>query len=229
MMWATRKQPNLFWKLLSYLFDLPLEHLSSEFNPSIHLYLSKGELKLVSHKAIYSYGLRYEHFVDAFKKIQIEYRKPEKILILGLGTGSIPHMLQNQFKVKANYDFVERDPEVIFLFEKYLEYIYTGPYRFYCEDGMKFMEENLQKYDLVCMDIFDDNLVPKKFESEKFLYLLKASLSKNGILLYNRLNADSEDHERNKHFLETFQLAFPQFRILKHDYNWIFMAENNES
>ncbi|MBK9108956.1 MAG: fused MFS/spermidine synthase [Saprospiraceae bacterium] len=221
------QQPNLFWKLLSYIVDIPIEQLSSEFNPTIHLFLSCGEFKLVSDTAIYSYGLKYEHFVAAFKKIKIESKNPKSILILGLGTGSIPQMLQSKFNIQANFDFVEKDPEIIFLFEKYQDYIFTGQFKCYCEDGLDFLKNSRKKYDLICMDIFEDSTIPKKFESKDFLELLKANLNVSGILLYNRLHDNSENQKKNNDFLVPFSQIFPRHLVFKHDYNWILIVEND--
>lgn len=223
---AFRSQANFFWKLLSYIVDIPMEHLSSELNPTIQLYLSRGEFKLVSDTAIYSYGLKYEHFVAAFKKLKIESKAPKSILILGLGTGSIPQMLESKFHIQAKFDFVERDPEIIFLFEKYQDYIFTGQFKCYCEDGMDFLKNSKRKYDLICMDIFEDCIIPDKFESTAFLDLLKSNLNESGTLLYNRLHDNSENKKKNMNFLVSFSQIFPLYSVLKHDYNWILIAEN---
>ncbi|MBK8956299.1 MAG: fused MFS/spermidine synthase [Saprospiraceae bacterium] len=225
----TIKKPNLFWKILSYFADLPIDHLSSEFNPNIGLYLSRGQFKLVSDNAIYSFGMQYRHFVAAFRKIKVHIRKPKNILVLGLGTGSIPQMLQSQFNITADFDFVELDPEIVFLFEKYLDFIYTGPYKIYCKDGLDFLESNSKQYDLICMDIFEDSTIPIKFESEKFLSFLNSALASSGILLYNRLHATPEDQELNKKFLETFSKVFPKYQVINHEYNWILVSEKNQA
>lgn len=215
------KCPHWFWNLLSYLMDIPMEERSSSFNPSLQLFLSKGEFKLVSHHAIYSYGLKYYHFVEAFKKIHIQGSNIQNVLVLGLGTASIPEMLEKKFACNPRFDLVEIDAEVIFLFEKYQDYMVRGECKCYCQDGLDFLKTNKKSYDLICMDIFEDDQIPPPYETDEFLSLIHSSLLPGGWFLYNRLNVSSDDQRKNKSFYQQFCNILPGSAILATDYNWI--------
>lgn len=215
-----------FKKYASFLFDVLLEQRTSAYNPILNLYLSKGQLKLVTKGAVYSYGIFYYNFRDSFRHIGIAKKKIQNVLILGLGTGSIIQLLEQKFDVNAKYHIVEIDPDVVALFEKYTSEFIVSPYFIDKTDAFQYLNANDNKYDLICMDIFCDRTVPEIFESEIFLHNLKNALEENGILLYNRLAIDSNDQNSNERFFEIFQKIFPEATIFKMEYNWMFVAKN---
>ncbi len=214
---------NFWTKALSYFIELPLESSHSEKNPHLSLYLSCGQLKLVTEGAIYSYGLKYYHFVESFNQLEIQNNNPKTVLILGLGMGSIPEILEKKFRIHCQYDLVDYDAEVVQLYEKYKPLSGNGQAHIYCEDGMDFIRRNGTMYDLICMDIFQDRRVPKIFETESFLKALKSRLNRQGILIYNRLAMDEEDYALNTHFFKIFSQVFSGAFIQKMAYNWMFV------
>ncbi|MBL7819111.1 MAG: fused MFS/spermidine synthase [Saprospiraceae bacterium] len=212
---------------LSFLFDVLLEQHESPLNPILKLYLSQGQLKLVSSNAVYSYGNHYYNFRDSFSILKLDEINIKKVLILGLGTGSIIQILEQKYKIKAAYDAVELDPVVISVFEKYKHWFTNSDCIIYNQDAMEFMSENKKSYDLICMDIFNDRTVPEKFETKDFLNLLKNVLAENGILIYNRINYNGMDQDKNEEFFKLFQIVFPNAGIIKLDFNWMFVVKPN--
>ncbi|MCC6753478.1 MAG: fused MFS/spermidine synthase [Saprospiraceae bacterium] len=216
---------NGFRTILSHLGDIHLETISTPFHPVLKLYLSRGEFKLVSRGAIYSYGLHYYHFVDAFRRLQLNDRAPQKALILGLGFGSIPRILEKKFGIEPSTDIVELDPDIIRLFEKYQHQVCSGRPGLILADGQEYMRRTQAQYDLICMDIFEDRTVPAVFEREAFLRDLSRALCPGGLLLYNRLNVTLEDQRANENFLRDFRRVFPDGYAVKCAYNWILVSE----
>ncbi|MBV6472558.1 MAG: Polyamine aminopropyltransferase [Saprospiraceae bacterium] len=214
-----------FQKFLSHLGDICLESISTPFHPVLKLYLSRGEFKLVSHGAIYSYGLHYYHFVEAFHRLRLRDRSLQKALVLGLGFGSIPRILEKKFGIALSTDIVEIDQGIIGLFEKYRNQVCSARSVVFCADGVEFLCGAPHRYDLICMDIFEDRIVPAAFEREGFLRDLSRALSPGGLLLYNRLNVTLEDQKANENFLSDFRKVFPDGYALKLAYNWILVAE----
>lgn len=220
---------NFLKKILSYLYDIPLESTSSPYNPVLKLILSRGQIKLVSASAVYSYGTHYYNFRDSFNKLKIRERNIKTVLILGLGTGSVIKILEEKFNIAAKYDVVEIDPVVVALFNHYVYHEIKSEVKICTQDAAEFMMKNKNQYDLICMDIFRDNRVPKEFESVEFLYQLKEALKEDGLLLYNRLAIDPEDGKMNAAFNINFQKTFPQAQILKLIFNWMFYAYGPDS
>lgn len=217
-----------FKKYLSFLFDILLEQKSTPYNPVLKLYLSKGQLKLVTQGAVYSYGNLYYNFRESFNELGISNQGINKVLILGLGTGSIIQLLEQKFHLKAHYEVVEIDPGVVELFGNYkMEYI-NSICTIHIADAIEYMKSNQKTYDLICMDIFCDCIVPENFESEEFLLNLKIALNENGILMYNRLAINAADQTRNERFCKTFEKIFPEFKIIKMKFNWMLVADKRK-
>lgn len=209
--------------VLSYIYDVLIEKVSSPFNPILKLYLSRGQYKLVTTGAVYSFGKYYYNFSKSFEILKVDKREIKKVLILGLGMGSIIQILEQSFNVTAQFDAVEIDPEIIKLYNKYkIPYLHSN-----CnvinKDAISFLKDNNNKYDLICMDIFCDRRVPTEFETFEFLSSIKKALNKYGLILYNRLAIDQNDKIINQNFINTFQLVFPEASNIKLDYNWMLV------
>lgn len=219
------KQPA--WKKwLSYLMEIHLESLSSEFNEELHVYLSKGRYQLTTKNAVYSFDDLYVNFDYAFLQMNIKERKVEDVLILGLGLGSIPFMLENKYQVRAKYTVVELDEEIIYLAGKYSLSDLKSPIDYICTDAEAFVQVNHEQYDLVCMDIFADDVIPVQFETEGYLKILRNTLKPNGVLLFNRLASIQADIQKTEtYYKNIFKKIFPEGYHYDVKGNWILVGE----
>ncbi len=213
------KKP-FFKSLLSYFVDIQLEYTSSEFNEDLYIFLSDGRYQLRTNKAIYSFEDKYVNFYKIFKALNWEKMNIEKVLLLGLGLGAIPQMLEINFDKQFEYHIVEIDEEIINLAQKYTLNDLKSPTYVYEMDAEIFVDITEEKFDLIIIDIFIDRTVPKKFESSDFLEKLKYLLYDNGIILFNRLNSDNENFLSNtKYFDKIFKTEF-------HDAKMFFVKNN---
>jgi len=219
------KQPA--WKRwLSYLTEIHLESLSSEFNEELHVHLFKGRYQLCTKNAVYSFDDLYVNFDEAFKQMKIKERKIEDVLILGLGLGSIPFMLENKYQVEAKYTAVEIDEEIIYLADKYSLSNLKSPIDYICTNAEAFVHVNHEKYDLICMDIFSDDVIPAEFETTDYLEILNNMLQTNGVLLFNRLALLKSDIQKTKTYHETiFKKVFPKGYHYDVKGNWILVGQ----
>ncbi len=216
----------LWKKWLSHFVDIHLESVDSDFNEDMYVCLSKGRFQLVTKNAVYSYDDLYVNFREAFQQLEIQQKAPKNVLLLGLGLGSIPFMLERIFNVQSHYTAVEIDEAVIYLANKYSLSKLESPIEYICADASSFMASNREKYDLICMDIFEDDFIPPQFETLEYLEQLKASLSPNGMLLYNRLALLKEDVKKTKKFKEEkFKEVFPNGHHLDIKGNWILVGK----
>ena len=180
------KQP-VWRRLLSYIIDIPIETAESGYNPYLNVIMKRGQYQLLTENAIYSYGKLYDNFSKAFKRIDLDKIKIDNVLILGLGLGSIPLMLETLFHKKYHYTAVEIDPEVLKLANKYTVCNLTSSIEFHLSDAYTYTSFSEEKFDMICMDVFLDDIVPTELEQEDFLLALKKLLAPNGILLFNKL------------------------------------------
>ena len=200
-----------FWKvLLSYVYEYPLERTSSPYNPELSVFLKNGRYQLCTRNAIYSYDDLYTNFSQAFKKVDVANRSIQDVLVLGLGLGSIPLILEKVFHQKYHITAVEIDEEVIYLANKYVLSELASPIDCICANALHFVMQSQEQYDLICMDVFKDDEIPDDFRSIAYLEQLKQMLNPEGILLFNHLALTSEDKKKaTQYYREVFLQVFP--------------------
>ena len=217
------KQP-LWKRIKSYFVDVHIESTSSIFNDELDVLLVKGQYQLVTPEAIYSYGNRYDNFFEAFKRIDIGKYDIDSVLLLGLGLGSIPYMLEQYFKQDYSYTAVEIDEDIIYLASKYVLDDLVSEVSTICTDALHFVEIDTRRYDFVAMDVFVSDYIPEEFESEEFLSSLSNRMEDDGLLLFNRLYFFEKDKKKTKKYFETtFKKVFPNGRYLEINGNWILL------
>lgn len=215
---------------LSYVWEIPMEQVSSPYNELLSVYLKNGRYQLCTANAIYSYDDLYDNFTSAFHRLQLDRQNIEEVLLLGLGLGSIPYTLEKIFHQSYHYTAVEIDEAIIDLAHRYtLRYLDSG-IDIVAADAMAYVAQTGQTFDLICMDIFQDDEVPEGFEQLTFLRQLKDLLRPDGWLLYNRLSLTKEDEQNTRTFFEeTFRAVFPDATYLDVKTNWILLNKQIEN
>ena len=196
---------------LSYLWEQSLVRTSSEYNAYLEVCVVYGRLQLVAEDAIYSFGDYYLNFRRIFEVFNYE-ELPERaeVLVLGLGLGSIPELLERYIGVNYTYVAVEIDPVIIKLASRYSLPALDSPIEVVQADAMAFLQLDDRRFDLICVDVFQDATIPEHLDDAAFLALCRESLLPGGALVYNRLASSIPDRNAAKsYFTETFAPAFP--------------------
>lgn len=210
--------------LLSYLKEITIEQSTSDYNPLLLVTLKNGRYRLLAENAIYSYDDLYDNFKTALKAIHIKDRELKEVLILGLGLGSIPYMLEKTFKKECYITAIELDEEVVRLASKYTLKRLHHPFDIVCTDASIFIEITEEKYDLICIDIFKDDKIPDEFYTKGFLEHLKTILNENGIILFNHLGTTEKDIDSVKlYFKDIFKSIFPEGDMIRTRHNFILI------
>ena len=112
---------------------------------------------------------------------------PRRILILGLGGGTLPSAFQRLLPAAA-IDAVEIDPAVVRVARKYFAFEPSATTRVFEEDGRVFvkrMQRANVTYDLVVLDAFDHEYIPEHMLTREFLLEVKSLLGDRGVLAAN--------------------------------------------
>ncbi|MFQ5446101.1 MAG: spermidine synthase [Saprospiraceae bacterium] len=218
----TSKIPR--WKhLLSYLADIPIDEGRTEVNPSLQLQLSKGRFCLSTPNAVYSYGDLYRNYFEAFKRLNLPALRGQEVLLLGLGMGSIPFMLEKKFGMKYCYTAVELDEVIASWATEYTLPELASPVTIYTADAYQFVMNTTQQFDLIAVDIFLDEMVPDTFDNPAFAARLNELLKDEGLIIWNRL-ADSKFRQRTTdYFQKIFKTVFPEAVSFEIGANWMLM------
>jgi spermidine synthase len=109
---------------------------------------------------------------------------PRKILMLGLGGGSISTYL-GRFMPEAAIMTVEIDPGVITAAKTYFGLRETERMRYRAGDGRVFLNRNSELYDLILLDAYRGGYVPFHLLTRQFYTLVKQRLAPGGAAAFN--------------------------------------------
>lgn len=192
----------MFFKiLLSYFIPVKIYEVKSEINNNLEVTLNNGKLVLDSKNTNFSYGSLQRVLRIGLKKIGFEnIRKFEKILILGVAVGSVIKTLLEEIKFKGKITGVEIDPETINLANKYFGLDKIDNLTIIIADAKNFIKQTNENYNLIIIDIFEDDKMPDFLFETQFITQLLNCLSIEGQILFNTIKKSKQDNLRNENF-----------------------------
>lgn len=225
-MGSIRSQVSSWDYWLSFLFERHIISIESEMNGVLSLYLRKGRLMLCANEAIYSYDDLYYIFREGLLLIKDFIQEDvKKVLVLGMGMGSIPILLENLVNKPMHYTLLEYDESVVWLAHKYSLHRLNNPFEVHIADAARYVQLTEEVFDLICVDVYKDHIIPHYFQSYEFLKNCKEILAPHGKLLYNAPTAHfgattDEVNDLNTHF----QKAFPFFKSINVQKNILYLS-----
>lgn len=139
--------------------------------------------------------------------------EPKKILMIGLGGGTLPTALAKLYP-DAEIESVDIDPAIIKIAEKFFDYRVGPKQRAFAEDGRVFVKRALQegtRYDLILLDAFNAPVIPEHLTTREFLNEVLGILAPHGVFTINTVpRAVIYDHES-----VTYEAVFGRFFNLR--------------
>lgn len=209
---------------LSYIFPQKIDSVTSKFNGKIDVYESFGKKYIEVGGLMQSGSFVEKIFAKGFQKLKLHKLVPQKILLLGLGGGSVVHLLRAYFPL-AHIIGIEIDPVMINLGRKHFKLQEVRNLEIKIEDIFKKSVTNKHKFDLVIVDIFKGYVVPQEIANPAFLKYLSNLIDKNGILIFNHLYFRNYISEA-KLFLDKLQKIFQDVKGVKVYSNLIIQARH---
>ena len=155
--------------------------------------------------------------------------KPEDILIIGLGGGTLSNAL-HLLLPDANITTVEIDPAMIKVAKQYFDLVDNEKVKHIVQDGRLFIKrEKLKKqaYDWIILDAFNGDYIPEHLLTYEFLLDVKAILKNKGLVTSNTfIGSQLYQHESATYFA-----AFGDFYNIqnKENENRIILATKSRS
>lgn len=218
-------QIPIWKKWWSYIRDIHIESLESEHNGTLDVFITKGRYQLCTQDAIYSYDDKYDNFVKGFNQINWDQYHPKNALILGLGLGSIPYIMEHTLGKVIDYTAVEIDEAVVDLVSTYTLPRLKSYIEIICADAFIYVQNCQQQYDMVLLDVFISDKIPTKFQSEGFYEMLGQLIAPNGILMVNRLAMTTSDRQASQENFIAFSKVFPNATNVDVHNNFIFFHD----
>jgi spermidine synthase len=192
-------------KLFSFLFPINILKQNSTVSSSIEITWTNGQLVMDSKNTNYSYGSLQRILRRGLQSIGFEkIKKLDSILVLGVAGGSVIKTLVNEINFNGEITGVEIDPEIIYLANQYFNLDKIENLTIIIDDAYKFVQKTNKTFDLIIIDIFQDNSMPEFLFEPEFIKNINSLLNVGGYLLFNTMINSKADQERNKHFVNHF-------------------------
>jgi len=149
--------------------------------------------------------------------------RPENVLIIGLGGGSLPQALSGMLP-RTVIDVVEIDPAVVKVARQYFHFSPGPRTRVFEEDGRTYVKRALRQgrsYDLIMLDAYDHEYIPEHLLTREFLQEVRQLLKPGGVVAANTFSSSRlYDNES-----VTYRAVFGTFYNLRYG-NRIILARN---
>jgi predicted membrane-bound spermidine synthase len=221
------KAPIVSWwqRLLSFVTEVPIQNLEGEYNPNLQVSLVRNRFQLSTQNAIYSFDDLYLNFSRAFEKVELP-PNGASMLILGLGLGSIPFILERKYDRKYRITAVEFDEAVISLASAFTFPRLVQKIQVIHANAEIYVQMDRKRYDIIIVDLFLDDVIPPYFESEEGMQKMKELLNTGGMILINRLYRNANDRQKTGNFFNAIFLSvFQNGYHLDVGGNWILVAK----
>ena len=134
----------------------------------------------------------------------------KKVLLVGLGGGSIPKKLNKEFP-DMEIDAIEIDPEVIKIAKNHFNIKESKQLRLHAQDGRLFLARTQNQYDIILLDAYFTDTMPFHLTTKEFFELARKRLTPNGIIVANLISAVTGPNGKiARAFARTVRQVYPQ-------------------
>jgi hypothetical protein len=158
---------------------------------------------------------------DFFSALPLLF-KSTKILIIGLGAGTIAFQIKSLFGNSVTIDGVEASKEVVAIAKK----LKKAEYNIIEDDGYHYLAVSNNTYDIIILDAYVNDQIPSQFLSEDFVNLAFNKTSASGVFAINYALTPSLIGKEDE-FLKLLSKYWPKIYLLDHpgrSYNEIIIA-----
>ena len=206
----TKSRIPFIKKWLSYISPQHVQSSASSKHDNVDIFVDKGRLQLSTANAIYSFNDLYDKYGKKKKKIDWERIPGDNALVLGMGLGSIPFILEKVENKKFYYTAIEYDEAIIQLCsEMTLPYLESS-IQVINADALEYIYYCMDSFDIICIDIFHDDQIPEEARETAFLEQIKELMNHNALVIFNWLYLNQDDKSKAENYYENiFKAQFP--------------------
>lgn len=135
---------------------------------------------------------------------------PKRVLIVGLGGGTIPRFLRHHFP-ELVIDVVELDPAVVEVAQSHFGFETDEKMHVFVADGRKFIGQSEPVYDVIYLDAYGADSVPYALTTRQFLEAVRKALAPDGVVAGNVWS--SRSNRLYDSMIRTYQHVFGQVGI----------------
>jgi spermidine synthase len=119
----------------------------------------------------------------------------KRALVIGLGGGSVVKRMWRDYP-DMHLDVVELDPDVVDVARRFFALPDDARIGVHVDDGRRFLETSTERYDIIALDAFDEDRVPRQLTTEEFMWSVRDHLEPGGVVAYNFIGSLKGDHSK---------------------------------
>lgn len=146
----------------------------------------------------------------------------KNILLVGLGTGKIVSDYEKLFENLKTIDVVDIEENILQIAINYFHFKPSNKFNFVLQDGITYLRSIKKKYDLIVVDVANNEGIDLRFLSDDYFKLIKYCLKKTGIFVSNMCASPDFNHPKNiffKKYFPIYQNNFKNNLVFKGDFS----------
>lgn len=148
--------------------------------------------------------------------------KIKNILLIGMGSGKIINDFEFLFEDLNAIDVVDLEENIVDIAKNYFDFKQSEKFNFILQDGLTYLRNNKKKYDLIVVDVANNDGIDLRFLSNDYFLSIKKSLKKDGIFVSNMCASPDFKNKKNiffNKFFPTYKSYFSNNKIFKCNYS----------
>lgn len=210
-------------RLLSWVWPITMERTEGAFGP-LQLRWEYGRLALNTPNANQSFGSLHRVWQNVLGK-ELGATPPRSMLALGLGGGSVVHILRKEYGLATPITVVELDPVMVELARTHFGLGDFQGVEVITGDATIQVHGLRERYDLVLVDLFEDLEMARGTDTRAFVQGLRDRCTDGGKVCFNTVGHDAQSKRRCDRIQQLLCDAFANVREWRtEDLNRVFIA-----
>lgn len=220
-----RAASNTVRWIASFFARQTLVRRSSAHHAHLEVVQVRGRKVLDGAMVNYSFGGLHEVFAEVFERLAVAGRDVKSALVLGLGAGSVVHLLRRDCAISAPITAVEIDATVIEIGTLHFGLADWRDLEIVHGDARPWVEATDRTFDLVVVDVFDEARIPDALKEDSFLRRLRATVAPGGLLVFNQVASRTDSRAEAHRFAAQCASIFEGSRTLDVGGNLVIVFE----
>lgn len=157
--------------------------IRSKYSGILEIRMDRGQKVLDSPNTSYSYGNLQKVWDKTLERITLSHK--QRVLVLGMGGGSVIQLLREKYEFDGPIVAVEIDPVIVAIASEEFGIRNSRKLKIICTDAMDFVKRTTRGFDLILIDLFIDDRVPEKILSSGFWESLARHCKPGGRIFFN--------------------------------------------
>lgn len=146
----------------------------------------------------------------------------KNILLIGLGSGKIVNDFEFLFDKLKSIDVIDLEENIVNIAVQFFDFKPSEKFNFILQDGITYLRNNKKKYDLIVVDVANNDGIDTRFLSEEYFSYVRKSLDKKGMFVSNMCASPDFKNSKNiffKEFYPVYNKFFKYNHIFKGNYS----------